>query len=73
MTQHVQVTTAQFQQLLDCIDHAAANRETALEILRTVYTDDHPEVQRIQAELDQFYQLAAHLVLHNTATPKTHR
>lgn len=74
MSQHIEITPTQLQQLLDCLDVAAEHRETVLQVLRTAYPDTHPQIRAAHADLDAYYDLAAHLLLHRTGTdPAPHR
>ena len=64
---HVTVTDAQYQELLDAIDVAAATQagwHTAAHTLG----DQHPDTLALDRRLTRLYALSAHIVLHSTAT-----
>jgi len=64
---HVTVTDAQYQELLDAIDVAAATQagwHTAAHTLGA----QHPDTVALDRRLTRLYALSAHIVLHSTAT-----
>ena len=64
---HVTVTDAQYQELLDAIDVAAATQagwHTAAHAMGA----QHPDTLALDRRLTRLYALSAHVVLHSTAT-----
>jgi len=65
---HVTVTKAQYQELLDGIDVAAAATQADLAFAVRTLGADHPGTLVLDRRLTALYALSAHIVLHSSAT-----
>ncbi len=65
---HVTVTEAQYQELLDGIDVAAAATQAELAMATRTLGASHPDTIGLDRRLTALYALSAHIVLHSTAT-----
>ena len=65
---HVTVTEAQYQELLDGIDVAAAATQAELAVAVGTLGASHPDALVLDRRLTALYALSAHIVLHSSAT-----
>ena len=65
---HVTVTDAQYQELLDAIDVAAAATQAGWHTAAHTLGAQHPDTVALDRRLTRLYALSAHIVLHSTAT-----
>ena len=65
---HVTVTDAQYQELLDAIDVAAAATQAGWSAAARTLGAEHPDTIALDRRLTRLYALSAHIVLHSTAT-----
>jgi hypothetical protein len=65
---HVTVTEAQYQELLDGIDVAAAATQAELAVAVGTLGTSHPDAVVLDQRLTALYALSAHIVLHSSAT-----